>query len=378
MRIPLAWLNLVQNKARLLASVGGVAFAVVLMFLEMGFLNGLYDSQTEVVKKMNADLVLVHAQKEAVVPKLPFPKKRLAQARGHPGVAAAYALYVEEFRAVWKNALTHKEYPILVFGFDPDEPVFLIPEVAANADALKVADTALIDAHSKNFFGDLRPGVEAELSRRKVRVVGTFPLGADFRVDGNVLVSDSTFFNCFRASESARVEFGLLKVTPGYDPREVRQSLSDSLPDDVSVLTREEFMDRVKKYWGESKPVGYVFILGTVVGFLIGVTICYQILYTDIADQLPQYATLKAIGYTNGYLVKVVLSEAVYLAVLGFAPGLLISLGLYAALQWASGVLMRLTPERAALVFVLTVAMCVVSGAIAIRKVMNSDPAEVF
>ena len=301
------------------------------------------------------------------------------QARAAPGVEAAYAIYVDEYRAMWKNARDGKEHPILVFGFDPDEPVFLIPEVLDQAVKLKAQDTVLIDSKSRGFYGDLAAEGPAELSRHAVRVVGSFPLGPDFRVDGLILVSERTFFRCLAdPSEAGRVEFGLIRVKPGYSPAAVRDTLVRSLPDDVNVLTKAELVARVKDYWAKSKPVGAVFGLGTFVGFLIGVTICYQLLYTDIVDHMPQYATLKAMGYGNGYLTGVVLREAVYLALLGFLPGLLCSVVLYAALEAASGILMRLSLYRVAVVLVLTVLMCAVSGLIAIRKVIDSDPAEVF
>jgi putative ABC transport system permease protein len=382
-RVPLAWLNLIDNKGRLLTSLGGVAFAVVLMFIEMGFSNGLYDSETYVINRLNADLVIVNKFKEAVVPKLPFPKSRLNQARAVPGVEVTYPLYVDEYRALWKNSQDGKEHPILVFAFDPDDPVFLIPEVLEQASKLKVQDTVLIDSKSRDFYGDLAPGLTAELTRHAVRVVGTFPLGPDFRVDGNILVSDRTFFKCIGdphalGTDAARVEFGLIRVAPGYSVAAVQDQLTQALPDDVQVLTKKELADRVKAYWASSKPVGYVFGLGTFVGFLIGITICYQLLYTDIVDHMPQYATLKAIGYTNGYLTLIVLQEALYLGVLGFLPGVFCSLAIYAVLESVSGILMRLTPGRIAVVFVLTLVMCSVSGMIALRKVINSDPAEVF
>ncbi len=392
MRTPLAWRNFVNNKPRMLAAVGGVAFAVVLMFVEMGFLNGLYDSQSQVVKLFNADLLIVSAHKEAVVPKVPFPKKRLTQARAHPDVVGAYPLYVEELKALWKNSQTRRDYPILVFAIDPEDPVFDIPEVRAQADKLKVVDTALIDVYSKEFYGRLEEGTTAELARHRVKVVGTFPLGPDFRADGNVIVSTRTFFKCFSDPAAqqeggaaprnlpvvSKVEFGLLKLREGADLRAAQADLRAALPGDVHVLTKQEFIDQVKSFWGTSKPVGYVFGLGTFVGFIIGVTICYQILYTDINDRLAQYATLKAIGYDNRYMVGVVMRQAVYLALIGFVPGVLVSGGIYAGLQKVSGILMMLTPGRVAMVLVLTVVMCLLSAAIAIRRVIKSDPADVF
>jgi putative ABC transport system permease protein len=260
--------------------------------------------------------------------------------------------------------------------------VFNIPEVQRQAHLLRTPDTALIDTRSRDFYGELTAGGTAELTRNTIKIVGTFPLGPDFRVDGNILISDQTFKKCI-AGDLEQVEFGLIRVAAGHDVRVVQQDLVNALNvegsvKDVDVLTRAELAGRVKNYWANSKPVGYVFGMGTFVGFLIGVTICYQILYTDIVDHLPQYATLKAIGYSNGYLVKIVLQQAVYLGVIGFFPGLLASLGIYAALESYSGILMRLTPLRAGIIFALTVVMCVVSGLIAIRKVISSDPAEVF
>lgn len=379
----LAWRNLTHRKARLVASVTGVTFAVVIMFVELGYLNGVYDSQTQVLKVMNADLIMINKQKEALAPKMPFAKKRLVQAMAQPGVQAVYPLYMEEHRALWKNSRDGREYPILVFGFEPHDPVFLIPEVSPIAVRLKEPDTALIDSKSKDLYGVREPGTTGELARRTLRIVGVFPLGPDFRSDGNLFLSDRTFFNCFppvqgQGTDSARVEFGLIKVATGYEIGAVRDSLQQALPDDVRILTRQELVNQIKNYWRHAQPVGYVFGMGMLIGFLIGVIICYQILYSGIMDRWPQYATLKAIGYSNGFLIAVVLQEALYLAVMSFLPGLLCSLGLYALLEGISGIVMRLTPDRAALLFSFTVLMCTLSGLIAVRKLMRSDPAEVF
>ena len=114
------------------------------------------------------------------------------------------------------------------------------------------------------------------------------------------------------------------------------------------------------------------------VGFLIGVAICYQILYTDILDHLPQYATLKAIGYRNRDVVALVMRKALYLGALGFVVGLAVSAGLYEALHDYSGIRMQFTAGRTLVVLLSTIAMCLASAGIAIRKVVEADPAEVF
>jgi putative ABC transport system permease protein len=382
-RTPLARRNFFYSTSRLLSALAGVTFAVVLMFVEMGFLNGMYDSQTYIVENFNADLVIVSADKTAVVPKLPFPEVRLGQVRGQPGVAAVYPLWVDEMKSALKNFTTREQYPILVIGMEPHDPAFIIPEVLRHSAKLADADTFLIDSRSKDLYGDFTPGTEGELCGRRVRLAGTFPLGPDFRVDGNVLVSRHTYFNLMAdprtgRSEDDRVEFGLVKLTPGADLETVRTSLERQLPLDVSVLTPLEFAGRVRKFWGDSKPVGAVFGLGMAVGFLIGITICYQILYADISDHLPQYATLKAIGYADSYLLKLVVEEAIYLAVISFLPGVIISKLAYMSINHISGIPMYLNLKRAVAVFLLTVIMCIISGLIAIRKAIEADPAEVF
>jgi putative ABC transport system permease protein len=383
-RIPLAWLMLTHKKGRLAISTTGVAFASTLMFIEMGFLNGLLDTQTHIVNVLNGEVFLISSQKEAMLPLRPFPRKRLQQALGSPDVIAVYPLYIQGYNSAWRPLPEKRRRAMIVYGFNPEDPVFLIPEVAAHADDLNQPDTVLIDRKSwPALLGETTSGGSGELGGHSVRVVGMFTLGVDMTSDGSLIVSDRTFFKCFtdpRAPSAVidRVEIGLVKLRPGADIAKVRDEMQQWLPDDVRVLTKAGFVDHLKNYWSTAQPVGPVFGMGMLVGFFIGVTICYQILYTDVIEHLPQYATLKAMGYSNRFLVGVTIQEAIYLGVLGFFPGLLVSVGSYAVLHKVSGMLMELSPGRIALIFVLTLLMCAVSGLLAIRRVLHADPAEVF
>jgi putative ABC transport system permease protein len=383
-RIPLAWLMLTHKKGRLAISATGVAFASTLMFIEMGFLNGLLDTQTRIVNVLNGEVFLISSQKEAMLPLRPFPRKRLQQALGSPDVTAVYPLYIQGYSSAWRPPPEKRRRAMIVYGFNPADPVFLIPEVAAHADNLKQPDTVLIDRESwPALLGETTSGGRGELGGHSVRVVGMFTLGVDMTSDGSLIVSDRTFFKCFSDPQAPsavldRIEVGLVKLRTGADAAKVRDELRRWLPDDGRVLTTAGFVDHLKSYWSTAQPVGPVFGMGMLVGFFIGVTICYQILYTDIMEHLPQYATLKAMGYSNRFLVGVTIQEAVYLGVLGFVPGLLVSVGSYAVLHKVSGMLMELSPGRIVVVFVLTVLMCAMSGLLAIRRVLHADPAEVF
>jgi len=383
MRVPLAWLNLMHNKRRLLASLAGIVGAVLLMFVEVGFLNALLDSQVAVIRMLDADLVIVNRLKYTLSMTQPFPRRRVSQALAVDGVRTASPVYIEIDASLWKNPADGHTRVIRVLAFDPDRPVFRNSEIERGRPALKQADTAMFDLKSRPEYGEIRPGVRTELARRAVRVVGVFALGTDFANDGNVIMSDKSFVRFFphRAGadgEPESVELGVLRLEAGADAAAVRRALRDTLPPDVAIVTPDELAATEAAYWEDSVPIGYVFGLGAAMGFVIGVMICYQILFTDVTDHLPQFATLKAIGYGNRYLIGVVIQEALLLSLLGFGPGIAISQLLYQWLAAMTGLPMQLTPERAGVVLALTVAMTVISGLIAVRKAVAADPAEVF
>ncbi len=386
-RVPLAWLNLTHQKRRLFISLAGVTFAVVLMFMEMGFWNALLDGLVSLIRAFNADLVIVNKEKYALNINEPFTRRRLQQALAAPGVRAAYPFYLETRTSFWKNpepddSAQSTIWPIRVVAFDPADPALRIPGIEAYVRQLQLPDTALMDVKSKKHFGRCAAEIQRELARRQIRVVGTFSLGTDFSIDGNVLMSDRNFAKFFPDATSAsilgKVDVGLIQIDADADPLRVQMTLRQSLPDDVVVLTKEEYAQKETEFWQTATPVGFVFGLGLVMGFAVGVVICYQVLSADIADHLPEFATLKAIGYSDRYLTGVVLQEALFLALLGFVPGLLISAALYGFLENNTGLPLRLTVLRGVFVLLLTVVMCFLSGVIAVRKVQKADPAEVF
>ena len=386
-RVPLAWLNLTHQKRRLFVSLAGVAFAVVLMFMELGFWNALLDGVVALIQAFNADLVLVNKEKYALNVNEPFPRERLYQALAVAGVRAVYPIYLETRLSFWKNPNASDPdqsniWPIRVVAFDLSDPALRIPGIEAYLPQLRLPDTTLIDVKSKRYFGKRAPDIRRELTRRSIRVVGTFSLGTDFSINGNLLMSDGNFARYFPdptgSSVLGKVEIGLIRIDPDADRRTIRRTLQQALPVDVVVFTKEEYADKEKQFWQNATPVGFVFGLGLAMGFVVGVIICYQILSADIGDHLPEFATLKAIGYSNFYLTGVVLQEAVFLAVLGFLPGLLISSLLYAWLGQSTGLPLRLTLGRGGSVLVLTIVMCMCSGLLAVRKVHKADPAEVF
>ncbi|AFY60967.1 ABC transporter permease DevC [Synechococcus sp. PCC 6312] len=381
-RTPLGWLQLSHEKGRFLVALAGIAFADVLMFMQLGFQNALYESNTRFHQNINADLVLISPQARNLVNLSTIPRRRLYQAMNVPGVATAQALYTNF--SDWRNPQTRQKTAILIVGFSPERSALALPEVANHLNDLKLPDYYLFDQASRGDYQDviaqLQQGqiVTTEIERHTIRLSQTFTIGASFATDGTLITSDQSFLRLFPRRQATAVSAGLISLQPGADAEQVATTLRATLPEDVRVLTRAEFIQFEKDYWTRNTAIGFVFGLGTVMGFIVGVVIVYQVLSTDVNAHLGEYATFKAMGYRDRYLLGIVFEEAIIMAALGFIPGLGVSLGLYVLTRNATSLPIAMTLGRSILVFLVTLGMCGISGIIATRKLQQADPADSF
>ena len=382
--IPLAWRNLTEHPWRLAAYLAGTSFAVVLMMTELGFRNALLDNMVAVIRALDGELFVINRERYVVSEPVRFPLRRVETARGVDGVASVCPFYLETEGTAWRNAADGLPRKIRVGAYRPDDDLINLPEVRALRAEWDRADAALADRRSKaDTFGPLGAGTATELQGRSIRVVGRFTLGTDFRNNGTLVMSERNLFHYFPERLGTTrgedlVDVGVVRLRPGSDPEAVRSAIEARLPADVRVLTRAELMAKERRFWENVAPIGVVFDVGLVMGFIVGMAICYQVLFSEIADRLGQFATLKAMGYTERTLRGYVVREGVDLALLGYAAGLVVSLGLFRALQELTGMDVGLYPADLAAVLVLTVLMCVVSGALAARRLTTVDPADLF
>jgi putative ABC transport system permease protein len=381
-RTSLGWLQLTHSKSRLLVAIAGIAFADVLMFMQLGFQESLYDSNTKIRRALNADIVLVSPKARNTQNLSTFSRRRLYQSMDIPGVESAHAFYSRII--TWKNPQTREDNSLQLIGFNPDYQAFNLPELNQQLDQVKIPDTVLFDRTSRGEYDQLIATlsqgnwVSTEAEGRTITVKGLFSLGASFGTDGILMTSDQTFLMLFPRREAGSVSLGLIDVKPGADPIAVAEALKMHLPEDVNVMTMAEFIEDEQKYWREESPIGFIFTLGTAMAFIVGVVIVYQILSTDVSAHLQEYATFKAMGYRHRYLLMVVFEEAIILAFLGFIPGLVLPIGLYHLAAKATALPIYMTISRAIMVFILTLFMCNFSGAIATQKLQSADPADMF
>ena len=334
-RVPLAWLQLTHHKGRFLVALAGVAFAVILMFMQLGFQDALYEDAITIHKTLKADLILISPKSVALFGTSTFPRRRLYDALDVDGVATASPFYIGGGQ--WKNPQNQSSRGITILAFNPDKPIFNLAEINDNLDDIRRADVVLFDRLSRSEYGPIAikfsqgQVIFTEINGRKIRVGGLFALGGGvMSADGLLISSDLNFLRIVGRSLS-EIDLGLLTLEPGVDREQVRQQLVSNLPEDVKVMTKQEFLDFEQGYWKKSSPIGVIFSIGLLMGVFIGGVIVYQILYTDITNHLAEYATLKAMVYADWYLLKTVLQEALLLATLGFIPGLIVStcLGLF-------------------------------------------------
>ena len=381
-RIPLSWLLLTRQPARLAVALAGIAFAGILMFMQLGFRDGLFDASITIHKLFDADLVLLSPRTMSSIGMAGFPRRRLIQAMADPQVAGTTPVHWNLL--LWRNPQTRTTRSILTLGFDPGDPLFTDPGLTAKAQVLSQRGRVLFDELSRPEFGPIgewfRQGkvVETEVAGKRVRVAGLVALGPSFGADGNVITSRETFLRLMPNTPPGSIELGLIRLTPGADPAVVAARLKQTLPEDVTIYTKKGFEEFEKNYWRSSTAIGFIFTLGAGMGFVVGCVIVYQILYSDVSDHLPEYATLMAMGYRLLTLVGVVAREGLILAVLGYVPAWLAGQGLYALVRTGTRLPVEMDSQRSLLVFAMIFAMCMGSAFMAMRKLADADPAEIF
>ena len=381
-RIPLAWLLLTRQPVRLAVALAGISFAGILMFMQLGFRDALFDASVTVHKMFNTDLVLMSPRTKSSISMAGFPRRRLVQALADPQVQGISPVHWNLL--LWRNPETRGTRSILTLGFEPSDPLFNDPALTAKASLLTQKGRVLFDERSRNEFGPVaswfRQGrtVESEVSGKRLRVAGLFAVGPSFGADGNLLTSSETFLSLLPNTPPGSIELGLIRLRPGADPEAVAKRLRRNLPQDVIVYTRNGFIEMEKDYWRSSTAIGFIFTLGAGMGFVVGCVIVYQILYSDVSDHLPEYATLMAMGYKLTSLLGVVAREGFLLAVLGYLPAYGAGVVLYGVIKGATKLPVQMDPDRALVVFTMILVMCMGSAALAMRRLGDADPAEIF
>jgi putative ABC transport system permease protein len=381
-RMPIGWLQLSHSKTKLSAAVAGVAFANILVFVQLGILGALNGSSIAPYALFNADIMISSEDTNTLTDGSNLSRQRMFQALGVAGVAQASSLYIANLEWQQENGGTSN---LQTFGIDPDAAQFLSPDIAPKLDMLRLPNTLLIDEEtrgaSKGQFNDVSQSnpLDFELNGTAVRAIDLIKIGGGFTADGSLFASDQTFLTLFPKRIAGAPNHILIKVVSGLSPDVVVERLRKVLPSDsVLVRTMKDAAFADLKYQTTVRPTGVIFGFGVLIGILVGIVIVYQVLATDVSDHLKEYATFKAMGYDQGFFLGIVFEEALILAIFGFIPGVILSTLLYFGLASATGLPVEMDIGRAISVFFGTLIACSISGAIATRRLAGADPADLY
>lgn len=387
-KLPVALLQLKYDLSRTIVAISGIVFAVVMIFMQLGFRAALFDSAVHLHNSLQGDIFLISPRSTSLTAMESFSERRLDQTLALDEVASVTPIYLGF--AQWKNPETKNYWrPIYVIGFEIKPGVFNLPGVEQHLDTLKLPDKVLFDRSSRKEFGPVaalinqNTVVEIELGNRsqgnrKVEVSGLFKLGTSFGADGNLITSHLNFLRIFDRRQKGLIEVGAITLKSNSNVQQVVEQIQEYLPGDVRILSKDDFVQFEKTYWQSSTAIGFVFDLSVGMAIIVGIVVVYQILYTNVTDYLPEYATLKAIGYTHTYLLLLVFQEAMILAIIGYIEGIIFALISYYFSRNSTSLPIEMTWVRAITVFLVTGTMCFTAGAIAVQKLREADPADIF
>lgn len=381
-RLPIGWLQLSHSRTRLVAAVAGVAFANVLVFMQLGIMGALNNSTVAPYTLLNADIILSSQEGNTLTDSGSIARTFMFQALGVPGVASATPLFIGNLPLTLEDG---SSIALLSFGVDVAQAGFVAPAIAPALAGLAIENTVLLDKDTRGMpkvaLDSLSTGSSFtfEANGKTLKAVGSMAVGGGFLADGMMVTSDQTFLRFFPSRSSGAPDHILLRLGDGIAVDRVAERLRAVMPAAVvKVQTLAEARAADLSFMATQRPTGIIFGFGVFMGILVGLVIVYQVLSTDVADHLREYATFKAMGYGQRFFLGIVFEEAIVLAVFGFIPGFVVSMGLYAGLNAVTGLPVAMDAARALLVFVGTLAACSLSGAIATRRLAAADPADLF
>ena len=376
MKVPLALRILTYDMRRTALALIGIFMAILLVFVELGFFYAVPRGGLLLYDNMRFDLLLASNQYEYQAQPGAFPLSQLEKVRSSPDVAEATPLYFGV--AKWKSGEGDLWPDAFMIGFDPASHIFVPDSINRQTAVLDRVDTVLVDTSTRPIFGPLATGRVVEIDDRKATIGGQYVLGTGFMGLGVGLTSTANFAWLFPQRGSAIVNLGAIQLKAGVDPGRAADDLQKLAGAGTRIFTRQELDAYETAYWTTRTSVGIIFGSGLLISLVVGVMIVYQIVSTQVGRQLPQFATLKAIGYRDRSLAATVSAMSLLIVIAGFIPAAAAALGLYALIRQQTLLPVTMSEMRLLAVLAAAIGMAVVSALLSVRVLRRADPADVF
>ena len=371
----LARRNLFHDRIRFAVTLTGIVFALVLIIIQFGLFLGFTTTTSNNIDHSGADIWIVFHGVGYFDTGRMFSERKFYEVLSVPGVRQAEK-YIQNF-AYWKKPDGGVEN-VQVIGFHPGsglgEPWNVVEGSVLD---VKLEDGVIVDELYKEKLGVSKIGDRVEIGDHRARVVGFTRGIRSFTTSPFVYTSFKNALNYTRPeAREDQLAYILVTVAPGVPSREVLESLRARLTD-VDIYTREEFSRRTRFYWMFTTGAGLAVLTAALMGLVVGVAVVAQTIYAATMDHIREYGTLKAMGASNGYLYRVLIEQAAWSAVLGYAFAMFAAHFIVQASE-KGGALILLPPAMKIAMLVLAVFMCIAAALVSINKVTRIDPAMVF
>lgn len=370
-----AWSNLRQNRRRTLVALAGLTGAVLLVFLQLGLLAAVRRATTQLYDSLAFDLVIVPLNYRHLGAIGEFDRVRLMQTAVLPGVADVQPVGIRS--ADWTNPRTLQRVAIQLVGVPARPELFREPSLREQIRTLAGGQTLLVDAISRATLGDVRAGDYVRINEQPLRLAGRYRLGSAFESEGGAFLEHEAWQQV-TGGNGRGISLGLVALRPGAQVDAVVRELRVALPSDVLVFAREEFLRNEQDYFVRVKPVGIVFQTGAIVGCVAAAVMLFQVLATDAALRLREYAVLKAMGFRGRFVLGVGLWQALLYLVLSGGVATVLAAGVLLAVRVLTTVPAWLDGALLGAVGALVAGFGVIATGCALFRVRRADPAELF
>lgn len=376
MDVPIAWLNLLHQKARALVAVLGVSFAIFLIFMQMMFYSSVIGAAVIQYEALDFDILLRSTSYYEFSRPNSFPREYLYNAGSLPEVKRTAPLYLGSVR--WYNVDDKVEKNVLAMGFFPADRVFRVPELEALFPEMVMPEHVLMDRMCLPKVGPHEVGTVTQANGRRVVIAGNYSMGSGLVGDGNIIVNPHNFTRLLDGASLEKINLGLVRLHDPANAQAVSKQLRSTLPATVDVMTRDEAMQWERDHWVTATAIGWILAFSVFLAFTVGLVVIYQVLASDIARNISEYATMRAIGYSANAISWVILQQGMIMALLAYPMAWAGATALANMLQKMTNIPCAITPAASLAVLLMAVAMCIGSGWASIAKIRKMDPAELF
>jgi putative ABC transport system permease protein len=369
----------------MLAAIFGVAFANVLVFVQLGVIGAFDTSIRMSYQPFDADIIISASDANTLSDGSSISRRYMYQSLSNGNIESATAVYVALLD--W-NLPNGNSASMQVYGIPPEAMSFIDEGMRENMHRITLQNTMLLDSKTRGLDKEtlsklIGNGQRIELNNVALSLVDTVLIGSGFGADGNIFVSDQTFLRLFPKQQGGTPAHILLNIKTENKSADnidavVKQLRMAFGENDIQINSLDARIKDDVTYQMTKRPVGVIFGFGVFIGVLVGVVIVYQVLSTDVADHLKEYATFKSMGYKNSFFYSVITEQAVLLGGIGFIPGSLFAILIYKMMTLATGLPVGMDWSRMGIVLFGTIIACMLSGFIATRRLKSADPAELF